>query len=402
MIVASPATSRYEAAFADAVGAGHAMAFWKGRVALYSVLQALGVGEGDEVILPGYTCVMDVNPIMYLGAKPVYVDIQPDTFNIDPALLPASITPRTKVILAQHTYGYPCALDEIIALAAKHDIAVVEDCCLALGSTYRGRPVGTHGVAGYFSFQWNKTYTSGLGGMVVTSDDVLVEKMRSHASQHLGRPTAKQVAMLAAQLAVYRTLIYPKTTSLAANLFRVLTRMGLVVGSSGTDEYAPDMAAGFFKAMSGVQVRSGVRQLRKLAANIAHRRRMTGVYDDLLDRIGWPARPTIEHADPVLVRYPVRVADKPRALVLGAKRLAEIGSWFECPLHPSETPLEAYGYQRGMCPVAERAADEVVNLPTHPRANEQTARRAVDVIEQIGPPEPSSGMCQGVRHVDAT
>ena len=120
---------------------------------MYAILKALDVGDGDEVILPGYTCVMDVNPIKYLGAKPVYVDIDPITYNLDVSLLEETITPQTKVIVAQHTYGYPCEMDAIMAIAARHDLPVVEDCCLALGSKYKGKTCGTFGAAAYWSFQ---------------------------------------------------------------------------------------------------------------------------------------------------------------------------------------------------------------------------------------------------------
>ncbi|MGB2823391.1 MAG: DegT/DnrJ/EryC1/StrS family aminotransferase, partial [Phycisphaerae bacterium] len=160
----------FERLFADWLGGGRAFAFWKGRVAMYAVLRALGVGSGDEVILPGYTCVMDANPIKYLGAVPVYADIEPATYNAPPAEIERKITPRTKVIVAQHTYGYPCEMDGLLDVADRRGIPVIEDCCLALGSTYRGRPCGTFGVAAYWSFQWNKPFTTGIGGMATTSD----------------------------------------------------------------------------------------------------------------------------------------------------------------------------------------------------------------------------------------
>jgi dTDP-4-amino-4,6-dideoxygalactose transaminase len=382
----SPSPTDYERAFAAAVGARHAFAFWKGRVALYAILEGLGVGPGDEIILPGYTCVMDVNPIMYLGAKPVYVDIEPATYNLDPALLEAKVTSRTRVIIAQHTYGYPAAMDDILAVAGRHGITVIEDCCLSFGSTRMGKPVGTFGAASYYSSQWSKPYTTGLGGMAATSDDGLAERIGRLRAERLIAPGRKQTAMLAAQLAVYRTLIYPRTTALATMTFRALTRMGLVVGSSNLEEFRPVMAPDFFKGMSRLQQRAGLRGLRRAADMMAHRRRIAKLYDELLTERGWrlPAIPA--HLDPVLVRYPVRVADKARALAGAAWRFVELGSWFECPLHPRETPLESYGYHEGMCPVAEKASREVVNLPTHPRVNEKTARRGVEYLATIGPP----------------
>lgn len=367
--------------FRSVFNAQHAFAFWKARVALYTILRAMGIGSGDEVILPGYTCVMDVNPIKYVGAVPVYVDIEPQTYNMDPALIEEKITDSTRLIIAQHTYGYPCDMDRICRIADRRGVPVIEDCCLALGSKYRGRLVGTFGRASYFSFQWNKPFTTGLGGMAVTNDPELAAAMAKLSEQAV-QPGAKDVLMLAAQLAVYRTLIYPRTTALAQSLFRLLTRKGLVVGSSSTAEFTPQMAPDFFKAMSGVQSRSGLGQLKKLDANIAHRKKMAQLYAHLLSLSGVePPRYDAAVMDPVLVRYPIRVRDKEKALRDAAGAGVELGSWFESPLHPAETPLAPYDYTPGMCPQAEKAAAEVVNLPLHPRAGERTARRTVEFIK---------------------
>ncbi|MHC5174250.1 MAG: DegT/DnrJ/EryC1/StrS family aminotransferase [Planctomycetota bacterium] len=131
--------NRFENQFGSVFNANYAFSFWKARVALYAILRSMGIGSGDEVILPGYTCVMDVNPIKYVGAKPIYVDIEPETFNMVPALIEKKITPNTKLIMAQHTYGYPCDMDRLLDIAHRHQIPVIEDCCLSLGSTYKGK-----------------------------------------------------------------------------------------------------------------------------------------------------------------------------------------------------------------------------------------------------------------------
>ena len=374
-------SKKYESAFACWFAASRAFSFWKGRVALYAILKALDIGPGDEVILPGYTCVMDVNPIKYLGAKPVYVDIEPASFNMNVGLLQEKITSRTKAVIAQHTYGYPCDMQPIMALTGESGIPVIEDCCLAFGSRYRGQTVGTFGKAAYFSFQWNKPYTTGLGGMVLTNDLKLAAKIESLCAAKSCKPSKAEALMLAAQLAVYRAVIYPRTTAFAKMLFRYFTKKGVVVGSSETSEYEPVMADDFFKQISVVQACSGLRQLKKLERNIAHRREMVQLYDQLLRERGWQGR--VYDAcvsEPVMVRYPLRICQKVQALKEAAKAGVELGSWFECPLHPIQTPLEVYDYRLGMCPQAEKASREVVNLPLHPRAGRRTAERTVDFI----------------------
>jgi len=371
----------YQQKFARFLGAEQAFAFWKGRVALYALLRALDVGAGDEVILSGYTCVMNVNPIKYAGARPVYVDIEPDTFNMNVNLLQEKITNKTKVIIAQHTYGYPCEMDTIMKIAQSSGICVIEDCCLALGSKYKGKMVGTFGRAGYFSSQWNKPYTTGLGGMVITSNREIAERIALLAVNEMFPPSGREVFMLRMQLIIYRLFIYPRTTALAQSLFRYLTKKGAVIGSSSTSEFEPVKTDDFFKAMSTVQARSGIRQLGKIEKNIAHRRKMAQLYDKMLSAKGFkPGKDGRDWAEPVLVRYPVRITEKDKALAQAAKAGVELGSWFECPLHPIETPLTSYDYELGMCPEAEKASNEVVNLPLHPRTSEKTVERSVDFI----------------------
>jgi dTDP-4-amino-4,6-dideoxygalactose transaminase len=376
--------SQYELEFSTRFRAKYSFSFWKGRMALYAILKALNVRMGDEVILPGYTCVMDVNPIKYLDAKPIYVDIEPNTFNINPTLLEGKITSKTKVIVAQHTYGYPCDMDAILKIANSRGVPVIEDCCLAFGSTWEGKTMGIFGKAAYFSFQWNKPYTTGLGGMAITNDTDLAEKINHLCGSELHKPSAKEVMMLTTQLAVYRMFIYPKTTALAQNIFRYLTKKGAIVGSSSTAEFEPVMASDFFKGISSVQALSGIRQLAKIDSNIAHRRKMADLYDRLLREKGWISREYDKSVmDPVMVRYPLRITEKSKALKEAAVAGIELGSWFECPLHPIETPLEAYDYKIGMCPEAEKAAKEVVNLPVHPRTSEKTVKKTVDFITQF-------------------
>ncbi len=375
--------SRFEKRFAEWLGVSSAFAFWKGRVAMYAILRAMGLDEGDDVILPGYTCVMDVNPVVYLGARPRYADIEPDTFNVLPERIERAITPRTKVIVAQHTYGYPCEMDGVMDIAEKHGIPVIEDCCLSVGSTYKGKRCGTFGVASYWSFQWNKPFTTGVGGMATTDDNELADKIETLCREKLQQPNFKSTTMLSIQRLVYQAVVYPRTTAFITSLFRWLTKKGLVVGSSSTAEFSPEMPEGFFTGMSAAQASQGVRQMSRIQDIVEHRRRMVRLYERLLRRSGIPAPQAPQYMDPVLVRYPVRVADKWKVVELAHRNQIELGTWFESPLHPIETPLEKYGYEAGMCPEAEKACRQVVNLPTHPRVNQNTARRTVEFISRM-------------------
>ena len=169
---------QFEEQFAQFCGVRHAVACCNGTVALHLALVALGVAAGDEVIVPTLTFVATANAVTYCGARPVFVDSEPGTWNIDPALVEAKITPRTKGIIAVHLYGHPADADALRDIAGRHNLFLVEDAAEAHGATYKGRSAGSLGDAAAFSFYGNKIIATGEGGMVTTDDDALAGRVR--------------------------------------------------------------------------------------------------------------------------------------------------------------------------------------------------------------------------------
>jgi len=166
---------RFEEAVAAQAGVRHALAVNAGTSALYLALTGLGIGPGDEVIVPGFTFVATISAVVYARARPVLAEVD-DTFDLDPADAEARITPRTRAIVAVHMLGNPARLDELRAVADRHGVALIEDAAQAFGATYRGRWVGAHGRAGIFSFNEYKTITCGDGGMLITDDEALYRR----------------------------------------------------------------------------------------------------------------------------------------------------------------------------------------------------------------------------------
>lgn len=169
----------FEQACAKSVGAKHGVAVSSGTAALHVALVALGVGPGDEVIVPSMTMIATAFAVSYTGATPIPVDSDPATGNMDPADVERRVTPRTKAIIPVHLYGHPVDMDPILALAKRRGIAVVEDAAEAQGALYKGKPVGAMGEVGCLSFYANKLVTTGEGGMCVTNDDALAARMRT-------------------------------------------------------------------------------------------------------------------------------------------------------------------------------------------------------------------------------
>lgn len=167
---------RFERGFADYIGAEYATSVCNGTVAIHLALEALGIGAGDEVIVPTLTYVASVNTIIQAGAKPVFVDSLEATWQIDPDDVKRKITQKTKAIMVVHLYGLPCDMDAILAICKKHRLLLVEDCAEAFGTRYKGQHVGTFGDIATFSFFGNKTITTGEGGMVVAKDRAVIDK----------------------------------------------------------------------------------------------------------------------------------------------------------------------------------------------------------------------------------
>jgi perosamine synthetase len=174
---------RFERAVAEATGAAHAIAVCNGTVALHLALHVLGLGPGDEVIVPSFTYIASVNTIAQTGATPVFAECRKSDWLLDVDDVERRITPRTKAILPVHLYGHACDMPALQALAARHRIAIIEDSAEALGTTLSGKHVGTFGDVGTFSFFGNKTVTTGEGGMVITNDNALAKRLRQAKGQ---------------------------------------------------------------------------------------------------------------------------------------------------------------------------------------------------------------------------
>lgn len=179
--------SLFEERFADYIGVKYATSVCNGTVALHLALLVLGIGEGDEVIVPTLTYIASVNAISYVGATPVFCDSLRDTWQMNPEDVKKKITPKTKAIMAVHLYGHPCDMDALVTICKINNIFFIEDCAEAIGSEYKGRKVGTFGDISCFSFFGNKTITTGEGGMVVTNDETLYERAKHFKGQGLAQ-----------------------------------------------------------------------------------------------------------------------------------------------------------------------------------------------------------------------
>jgi hypothetical protein len=248
--------------------------FFKGRIALYAILKAIGIKSGGEVIIPGFTCVVVPNAIIYVGAKPVYVDIDLETYNIDPNKIKEKVTEKTKAIIAQHTFGIPAEMNEILAIAKKYNLYVIEDSCHAIGFKYKGKEVGTIGDAAFFSSQWSKPVTTGLGGWARINNPDLIPVME-RIYPEFKEPSLKEIFSLKLQYILFNKLISPSIYLRAKEIYGFLYQRGIITGSSSAEELSCKMPSDFKKRMSYWQFKKLEVELNNIDKVISHRKKIS-------------------------------------------------------------------------------------------------------------------------------
>src|SRR3989475_1359087 len=374
----------YEDAFAATVGVEHAIGFASGRVSLYGLLRALGIGEGAEVLLSVPTHIVVANAIRFAGARPVYVDCRLEDYNIDLVDAERRITPRTRVLLLQHTFGIPVDMDAALAFARRHNLVVIEDCVHALGARYDGRQVGTFGRGAMFSTEETKTISTVMGGMAVTNDPHLASRLRTFQASCSWPPTSLTAGYLM-KFVVYYMLTEPHVHRLAGIAYEILGRRN-PLGPTTLEERRGHRPRDYERRLSNGQAAIGLCQLGNLENSLGHRELLANAYRGHLSGCGLRLPQAPAKGEPSFVRYPVWVEDRPRIIRTLAPHVM-LGKWFTSVLQEAESP-EVAGYEPGSCPRAEQAAQHLINLPTHPRVSERDARMlATELIKVVSSPK---------------
>ncbi len=338
--------------------------FWKARVAFYAVLKSMGVSAGDEVILPAYTCVVVPNAILYLGAEPIYVDIDPDTYNMDISRLREAITDRTKVIVCQNTYGLAPELDEIISIANELGLYTVEDSAHGMGGRYKGRPNGLVADATFFSTQWNKAFSTGIGGFAVANSKQLQRKL-AVIENEASRPSFWDVTNLRVLYFVRKYLINNLTYYWLIKVYRFLSSHNLIVGSSNGKEISSiQQPKKYLQSFSALQAKKGIENLAKLDLALLERREAAEKYATFFRERSKGFVDPGRFKEHTFLKYPILVKDRDLFMSLAESAQVQIGDWFKSPLHPVEKNLQLWGFKPEKFPVATRVAKHVVNLST--------------------------------------
>src|SRR5438876_12184348 len=291
----------YEQAFSRMVGVKYAISFGGARVGLYGLLQALGVGEGAEVLLSVPTHIVVANAIRYTGARPVYVDCRLEDYNIDLGDAEHRITPRSRVLLLQHTFGIPVDMDAALAFSRHLNLLVVEDCVHALGARYDGRRVGTFGRVAMFSTEETKTISTVMGGMAVTNDPQLASRLRTFQAS-CNWPSKWLTAGYLIKFLVFYMLTEPHVHRLAGIAYEILGRRN-PLGPTTLEERKGQRPRDYERRLSNGQAAIGLCQLGNLDKSLGHRELVANTYRGHLSGCGLRLPQAPAKGEPSFVRY---------------------------------------------------------------------------------------------------
>ena len=337
-----PYVTEFESRIEDYLGVAEAVVVNSGTSALTCALEAHEIGPGDEVIVPSFTFIATANAVELVGAKPVFADIERDTYGLDPDAIRRQITSDTAAIIPVHVYGRACQLDEIRTVADEHDVVVVEDSAEAMGARTDGRLVGTVGDSAVLSFCQNKVITTGEGGAVVTDDPAVAARARRYRSH--GRA---------------------------------------VEDYFHSDESGRYVEVGANLRLSDLSAALGCAQIERIESLIERRRRVAAAYNDRFE--------TVPHVEPqpvgdgrhVYQLYGItfdREIDRSTVTATLADRGISSKPYWDPPIHLTQRYREVYGYDSGHLPVTEDVASRVLSLPMHPNLTDEEVDRVVTAV----------------------
>lgn len=356
--------TEFEKEFAGYIGTKHAISVGNGTDALVIALKALGIGEGDEVITSTFTYFASAECISAVGATPVFVDVEKDTFNIDPDKIEEKITERTKAIIPVHIFGQSADMDKINIIAKKHNLKVIEDACQAVGAKYKGKMIGTLSDVACFSFFPTKNLScAGDGGMIVTSDDsiaTIATALRTHGSGETGQK--------------------------AYNLLNNITEE-VVTSKSGDDTiYNPlkyyNYLIGYNSRLDAIQAAILRVKLPYLDKWNSRRKEIAKIYDEELIDSNVITPRVREENDTVYHQYVLQSDNREEVLAKLKEKGIATGVYYPVPLHLQKVYTDL-GYKEGDMPVAEYLSHRTFAIPVYPELSEEQIQYIVDSIKNV-------------------
>jgi len=351
-LTTGPLVAEFEKKLADYVGAKYAVAYSNGTAALHAACFAAGIGEGDEVITTPLTFAASANCVLYMGGTPVFADINPETYNIDPADIRRKITDKTKAIIPVHFTGQAAELDEIRKIAEEYNLIVIEDAAHAIGTEYKGQKIGSISEMTEFSFHPVKTITTGEGGAITTNSKELYDKLKIFVTHGITRDK------------------------------------DLLVDKNQGGWYYEQLALGFNYRITDLQCALGISQLNRVDQFVDDRRYIVDCYNEAFDEIdGVVIQKEISESNTARHLYIVQIELEKfktgRKEIFEALRAENIGvnvHYVPVYYHPYYRSL---GYEKGLCPIAENIYERIITLPLHPSMSEEDIMAVISALKKV-------------------
>lgn len=351
----------------------HTMLTSSGRQALYDILRALNVSQGDEVIVQAFTCLSVPAAVLWTGASPVYADINSKTYCLDPASVRERITSKTKAIIVQHTFGISGPIHEILEIAHQHQIRVIEDCAHAFDVSEGEGKLGMYGDAAFLSFGRDKCLSSVFGGAAITNNDTTARSLEAFQNERSYPPHAWVAQQLLHPLLFSIILPLYDKMSMGKILLRSAQIAGLLSKAVTIQERAGGKPSHISYRYSPALAQLLIQQIQTQRVHTKRRRAIVALYADALGfyELRDKSRP--------LLRFPIQVNHSLTILKNAQKAHMYLGDWYHAPLAPT-CNLKEFKYSRGVCPNAERIAQYMINLPTNPSLTDKEVSNIISLV----------------------
>ncbi len=392
--------------FSENIKSYKSFLLYRGETAIYTSLLAMGVGQGDEVILQSFTCPSVPYPIINSGATPVYIDINPTTFSLDPGKIEEKISKKTKAIIIQHTFGIPAAIDPILDIARAYNLWVIEDCCHAFGARYKGQEVGTFGDVAIYSFGWYKPLVLGVGGAAVVNNSFLRPKMVALQKSAI-TPSLKETFTMHIQYFAYELLSNPSLFWVQRDIYHKLKNFRRRKVQTSSQQNKQESVPQENKMSQETQNQESKltrnrksrikniipfqkkRLFRKLDeftnCTIPHQRWIISQYEKRLAQTDYGLLELDDHLEPVFYKYPLLSNRKDDILKGAPEARVELSNMFVSPIYPpwKRRLWGRLGYQPGTCPIAENISDRIIALPVHAKVQAKQIEKTIAFLTSL-------------------
>lgn len=378
------AIAELEKEFKKYLGVKYAISFNSGRSAFLAILKCLDLKEDKEVLLQAFTCNAAVNPILWVGLKPVFIDVNENSFNIDIEDLKRKIGSQSKVVIVQHTFGLPAEIDEILEICRQNNLILIEDCAHSLGAEYKGKKLGTFGKVSFFSFSRDKVISSVYGGIAVTDDDKLAKKIKEY-QERVGYPSYFWIKQQLLHPILMNWLILP-TYSILGKYFLILFQWFRILSKAVHWKEKRGKKPGYFpKKMPNALSLLALNQFKKLERFNQHRQKIAEFYYNELRELSFFELPSSPgDRKQIFLRFTIKHKKAHQIIKKAWQKNILIGDWYTLPIAPHDTKLDKMKYKIGDCPKVEKLTKETLNLPTHINISFKEAKKIIDFLKRYG------------------